>query len=69
MIGEGRIPASSDYVDARQAEIMSVSCEVLGRCVPCLSGGSVNPDNCEELIRCAHVDGLFAGRSALNAAG
>ena len=39
------------------------------RRVPCLYGGSVNPDNCEELIRRPHVDGLFIGRSALNAAG
>ena len=68
-IGEGGIPASSDYADARQAEITAVACEVLGRRVPCLYGGSVNPDNCEELIRCPHVDGLFIGRSAWNAAG
>jgi triosephosphate isomerase len=31
--------------------------------------GSVNPDNCEELIRCPHVNGLLIGRSALNAVG
>jgi len=24
----------------------------------------VNPENCEELIRCKHIDGLFIGRSA-----
>ena len=29
-----------------------------------LYGGSVNPDNCEELITCPHIDGLFIGRSA-----
>lgn len=34
----------------------------LGRRVPCLYGGSVNPDNCEELISCPHVNGLFIGR-------
>ncbi len=68
-IGEGGIPASSDYADARQAEIIATAGDVLGRRVPCLYGGSVNPDNCEELIQCPHVDGLFIGRSAWNVAG
>lgn len=63
-IGVNGIPATSDYADARQAEIIAVAEEVLGRKVPCLYGGSVNPENCEELIRCPHVDGLFIGRSA-----
>ena len=68
-IGDGGIPATSDYADARQAEIIAVADEVLGRRVPCLYGGSVNPDNCEELIRCPHVDGLFIGRSAWDVKG
>ena len=68
-IGERGIPPTSDYADARQAEIITVAGEVLGRRVPCLYGGSVNPDNCEELIRCPHVDGLFIGRSAWDAKG
>ncbi len=63
-IGVNGIPASSDYADARQAEIIAVAQDVLGRRVPCLYGGSVNPDNCEELISCPSVDGLFIGRSA-----
>ncbi|APO88568.1 triose-phosphate isomerase [Marivivens sp. JLT3646] len=63
-IGVNGIPATSDYADARQAEIIAVSEEVLGRKVPCLYGGSVNPKNCEELIQCPHIDGLFIGRSA-----
>ncbi|MBK4216021.1 triose-phosphate isomerase [Paracoccus caeni] len=63
-IGVNGIPATSDYADARQAEIIAVAEEVLGRKVPCLYGGSVNPENCEELIRCPHIDGLFIGRSA-----
>ncbi len=58
------IPATSDYADARQAEIIDVAQEVLGRRIPCLYGGSVNPDNCAELIACPHVDGLFIGRAA-----
>lgn len=63
-IGVNGIPATSDYADARQAEIIAVATDVLGRRVPCLYGGSVNPGNCEELIGCPHVDGLFIGRSA-----
>ena len=49
--------------DARQAEIIATAQTVLGRRVPCLYGGSVNPGNCQELISCPHVDGLFIGRS------
>ena len=63
-IGDGGIPATSDYADARQAEIIAVAQEVLGRRIPCLYGGSVNPDNCQELIACDSIDGLFIGRSA-----
>ncbi|MCT4579250.1 triose-phosphate isomerase [Donghicola sp.] len=68
-IGENGIPATSDYADARQAEIIAVAQDVLGRKVPCLYGGSVNPGNCEELISCPHIDGLFIGRSAWNVEG
>ncbi len=63
-IGINGIPATSEYADARQAEIIAVAQDVLGRRVPCLYGGSVNPENCEELITCPHIDGLFIGRSA-----
>jgi triosephosphate isomerase len=63
-IGANGIPATADYADARQAEIIAVAQDVLGRRVPCLYGGSVNPGNCAELIACPHVDGLFIGRSA-----
>ena len=68
-IGVNGIPATSDYADARQAEIIAVAEDVLGRRVPCLYGGSVNPGNCEELIACPHIDGLFIGRSAWNVEG
>lgn len=68
-IGENGIPATSDYADARQAEIIDVAADVLGHKVPCLYGGSVNPQNCEELIQCPHIDGLFIGRSAWNVEG
>ena len=68
-IGETGIPATSDYADARQAEIIAVAQDILGRRVPCLYGGSVNPGNCAELIQCRHIDGLFIGRSAWNVEG
>jgi len=68
-IGVNGIPATSDYADARQAEIIAVAGDVLGRRVPCLYGGSVNPGNCEELVTCPHVDGLFIGRSAWEVGG
>jgi L-erythrulose 1-phosphate isomerase len=63
-IGEKGIPASADYADARQAEIVAVAEEMLGRRPPCLYGGSVNAQNCAELIAMPHIDGLFIGRSA-----
>ena len=63
-IGANGIPATSDYADARQAEIIEVAATILGRRIPCLYGGSVNPANCQELIACPHIDGLFIGRSA-----
>ncbi|MES1152967.1 MAG: triose-phosphate isomerase, partial [Dongia sp.] len=68
-IGEKGIPATADYADARQCEIIAVAESILGRRVPCLYGGSVNPGNCAELIACEHIDGLFIGRSAWEPAG
>lgn len=63
-IGERGIPATADYANARHGEIARVAEDVLGRHVPCLYGGSVNPQNCGELIACPDIDGLFIGRSA-----
>ena len=68
-IGEGGKPASASYADARQARIIELARAITGRTVPCLYGGSVNPGNCEELIACPHVDGLFIGRSAWHVEG
>jgi triosephosphate isomerase len=68
-IGEHGVPAPADYADARQAEIVAVAEAALGRRVPCLYGGSVNPENCAELIARPHIDGLFIGRSAWNVEG
>lgn len=63
-IGEKGIPATAEYANARHAEIAKVAEEMLGQRIPCLYGGSVNPGNCEELIACPDIDGLFIGRSA-----
>ena len=63
-IGVNGGPASPDYADERQAEIVAAAAEILGRRPPCLYGGSVNPGNCAQLIVRPHVDGLFIGRSA-----
>ena len=68
-IGENGIPATSEYADARHAEIARVAEDILGHAVPCLYGGSVNPGNCQELIQCPHIDGLFIGRSAWDVSG
>lgn len=68
-IGEGGVPAEPSYADERHARIAEVAAGVMGRHVPVLYGGSVNPGNCEALIGCPHIDGLFVGRSAWNVAG
>lgn len=68
-IGDGGTPATPDYADMRHAEIKALATDVLGRPVPCLYGGSVNPDNCKDLITCPHIDGLFIGRSAWSVEG
>lgn len=63
-IGDGGMPASPDYADARQSEIAQIARSIAGERVPCLYGGSVNPDNCASLIQQPNIDGLFIGRSA-----
>lgn len=68
-IGEAGVPAGGDYADARQALVKAVAGTRLGAEPPCLYGGSVNADNCAELIARPHVDGLFIGRAAWRADG
>jgi len=63
-IGDKGTPASPDYADDRQAQILAVAEAITGRRLPCLYGGSVNPDNCEALFTRPSIDGLFIGRSA-----
>lgn len=68
-IGEKGSPATAAYADARQRAIIAVAQQILGRRPPCLYGGSVNPQNCAELMACPDIDGLFIGRSAWEPAG
>lgn len=68
-IGERGVPASPDYAEERQARIRDVAAGLLPAAPPVLYGGSVNPGNCEDLIRRPAVDGLFIGRSAWNVEG
>ena len=68
-IGAGGVPASADYANRQHQFIIAAAEQILARKVPCLYGGSVNPQNCEELIQCDHINGLFIGRSAWNVEG
>lgn len=68
-IGANGVPAEPQYADARQAQISEIAEKLLGQKIPCLYGGSVNPNNCVELIACKNIDGLFIGRSAWNVEG
>lgn len=63
-IGEGGTPASPEYAEDRHGRIVERTRELTGRALPCLYGGSVNPENCADLIARDHIDGLFIGRSA-----
>jgi len=63
-IGVNGIPATMDYANARHERISAVVEAAMGRRLPLLYGGSVNPANCAELVSQAHIDGLFIGRSA-----
>ena len=68
-IGASGIPATPAYANERQARIIEVARQITGRKLPCLYGGSVNADNCAELVQCKNIDGLFIGRSAWNVEG
>ena len=68
-IGEHGKPATPEYANEKHEFIGAIAQEVAGTPVPCLYGGSVNPDNAAELIQQPHIDGLFIGRSAWDAKG
>jgi L-erythrulose 1-phosphate isomerase len=69
-IGVDGIPASPEYANSMHAQIRKTLVELYpkgGESIPVLYGGSVNQDNCSELIVQPDIDGLFIGRSAWNA--
>jgi triosephosphate isomerase len=68
-IGEGGIPADPDFANEQHKRIKAVTAAETGAALPVLYGGSVNQQNCCALARQPHIDGLFIGRAAWNAAG
>jgi len=66
-IGENNVSATAACANETQAYITALAERLMGRRLPCLYGGSVNADNCTDLISQPYVDGLFIGRSAWNA--
>lgn len=68
-IGSWGMPASPEYAQARHSEIAGMAQDILGVSAPCLYGGSVNAENCTDLIAQPNVDGLFIGRAAWDVEG
>ena len=68
-IGEHGVPANPDFANEQHKLIKEVTKETAGVELPVLYGGSVNRRNCRDLACQLHIDGLFIGRSAWNAAG
>ncbi|MEG1505302.1 MAG: triose-phosphate isomerase, partial [Lachnospiraceae bacterium] len=69
-IGVNGIPASVDYAEEKHCLIKETLVEIFGvngEDIPVLYGGSVNPQNANELILQPSIDGLFIGRSAWQA--
>lgn len=69
-IGVNGKPASTEYAQEKHAVIRYTLMEIFGEYgsqIPILYGGSVNPQNANELIQQPAIDGLFVGRSAWNA--
>lgn len=68
-IGEGGTPATPEFANAQHIKIAELVMSITGGSLPLLYGGSVNPGNCVALATQSHIDGLFIGRSAWDAAG
>ena len=68
-IGEGGVSANPDFANEQHKRIKAVTAAETGAALPVLYGGSVNPQNCCALANQSHIDGLFIGRAAWNAAG
>lgn len=68
-IGDGGIPADPDFANEQLGKLKALTADLAGTALPILYGGSVNPQNCVALASRSHIDGLFIGRSAWDAAG
>lgn len=69
-IGVNGTPATADYAEKMHQVIKGTLIEIFGNAgndIPVLYGGSVNPQNANELIIQPSIDGLFTGRSAWEA--
>ena len=69
-IGVNGTPAAVGYAEKMHRVIKDTLKEIFpdaGRNIPVLYGGSVNPENADQLIVQPSIDGLFVGRSAWNA--
>ena len=66
-IGDGGVPASPQFADDQHQRLKAVTAEVCGAELPIIYGGSVNRQNCSELVVQPHIDGLFVGRAAWDA--
>lgn len=69
-IGVNGTPASAEYAEEMHKVIKESLEEIFGeagRKIPALYGGSVNPQNADQLIVRPGIDGLFVGRAAWEA--
>lgn len=69
-IGVNGIPATVEYAEEMHRVIKDCLLEIFGDAgskIPVLYGGSVNPQNANDLIIQPSIDGLFVGRSAWQA--
>lgn len=66
-IGVNGTPAPADYAGEMHDEMRSCLLELFGDAgndIPLLYGGSVNPDNAEDLLSRPNINGLFTTRTA-----
>ena len=66
-IGTGKVASAADAQEVCHGIrelVRELADDTVADEIRILYGGSVNPENCEELIACPHIDGLFIGRSA-----
>ena len=69
-IGVNGTPATAEYAEEMHKAIKDALEQIFpdaGSNIPVLYGGSVNPQNADELIAQPSIDGLFVGRAAWDA--